>query len=393
MSDVSFAQRLAGLSRVLAIFVVLALLAAVFLVFNRSTSDKTVTVDFPQAISLYEGSDVRILGVPVGTVQELEARGDRVRATISYDADIDLPADVKAMVVSPAIVGDRFVQMAPAYTSGAVLADGAEIGIENTAVPVELDEIYASLNDLSVALGPDGANRDGALSSLVSDTAAQLDGQGAQLNETIRNFGRLSTTLADNSDDLFGSIREVSEFVALLERNDQVVRAFNDSTAGVADLLADERDDLAATLATLSDALIDVESLVRDNRGTLRENVVNLRVVAETLANREAEFEEITVAAPTALVNVALAYNGVYGTLDTHVNLPLSITELLGDPAQLLCGLLGENSEGDGPCATILGLLDLLPIDALLPRVATANTPLDSDPAARSVAEMLAVTP
>ena len=63
MSPISFAQRLAGASKVLAIFVVVALFAAGVLVFNRGGSDRTITADFTQTTSLYEGSEVRVLGV------------------------------------------------------------------------------------------------------------------------------------------------------------------------------------------------------------------------------------------------------------------------------------------------------------------------------------------
>ncbi len=111
--------------------------------------------------------------------------------------------------MSPSIVGDRFVQLAPAYNGGAVLKDNAFLSIDRSAVPIELDAIYQSLDDLAVALGPKGANKEGALSRFIGDSAKQLDGQGAQLNQTIQNFGKLSTTLSNNKDELFGSLREV----------------------------------------------------------------------------------------------------------------------------------------------------------------------------------------
>lgn len=375
MSQVSFAQRLAGASKVLAIFVVLALFAAAVLVFDRGSEDRTVTVDFPQTIALYEGSEVRVLGVPVGTVDKLQPRGDVVRATITYDADVKLPDDVRAVIVSPAIVGDRFVQFSPAYDGGEVLADNARLGSDRTAVPVELDEVYQSLDDLAVALGPDGANKDGALDDLVAGAADQLDGQGAQLNETLRNFGGLSNTLADNSDELFGGVRQISDFVAMLERNDAAVRAFNDNTADVAEVLEAEREDLAATLGTLATALTSVEGLVRDNRTTLRTNIANLRTVAETLAARQGEFGEITVGAPVALSNLALAYNGFYGTLDTLADLPGTITQYLSDPQLLICSLVGGVPGDGGLCDTLGGLLGNLGLGNLIPSTEPGAAP------------------
>lgn len=396
--------RLAGVARILTVLVALVLVVGLVVVFGQRESRNTITVDFAQTTSLYEGSDVRVLGVAVGTIDRLVPRGATVRATISYDSDVKLPADVQAVVVSPSIVGDRFVQMAPAYDGGAQLEDGARIPVERTAVPVELDQVYKSLDDLSVALGPDGANENGALSSLVDDTAAQLDGQGAQLNETIRNFGKLSQTLSDNKDELFGSLREVDQFVELLQTNDQAVRDFFDSTAEVSTVLEGEREDLQATVKALAKALVEVRGLVKDNRKELRGNVKQLATIAEVLGDHQQDLEEFTVSAPTALSNVALSYNGDSGTLDNHADtlaLLLGPLDSLGD---IGCNVLGTalTPEQADLCEELGGTLDgiLGPIlDGLsgaglplpLPRAAVANTAPSPDRTDTSLSQMLAV--
>ena len=299
MSLSALSQRFAGFSKVLTGFVILALLAAFALVFSNGDGKRYITVDFEQTNSVYKGSDVKILGVPVGRVESLTPRGNRVRVKISYDGKIRLPDDVKAVVVSPSIVGDRFVQLTPAFDGGVVLKDNAFLPIDRTAVPVELDKVYESLDDLSVALGPKGANKEGSLSALLDGTAAQLKGQGEQINVTLKNFGKLSTTLSNNKDELFGSLREVEQFVSLLKTNDSSVRSFNDSTARVSTVLAGEREDLGATLKALSLALVDVNSLVKENRGSLRSNVKNISSLAKLLAKHKTDLEEITVNAPT----------------------------------------------------------------------------------------------
>lgn len=385
MSTSGIAQRFAGISKVLTALVVLALLAAVLLVVNNGDGKRYITVDFEQSNSVYKGSDVKILGVPVGRVESLTPRGDVVRVKISYDGKYKLPNDVKAVVVSPSIVGDRFVQLAPAYDgSGAVLKNNAYLSSDRTAVPVELDQVYQSLDDLSLALGPEGANKEGSLSKVLDGTAAQLDGQGAQLNETIKNFSKLSTTLSNNKDELFGGLREVEDFVSLLKSNDSAVRSFNDSTAQVSTVLEGERDDLKKTLEALSLALVDVNSLVKENRGKLRSNVDNIASLAEVLAQRKNEIEELTVSAPTALINVALAYNGTTGTLDTRADIPEFLVGSLKNPRQLLCNLLGETVNDGGLCKTL---------DDILPRTAAASEPQAPQPdrVNDSIADMLAV--
>jgi phospholipid/cholesterol/gamma-HCH transport system substrate-binding protein len=383
-------DRFAGLSKVLVAVVLVLLIAATLLFLNRGDGKRYVTVDFEQTNSVYKGSDVKILGVPVGKVESLTPRGDVVRVKISYDGKQRLPADVKAVVVSPSIVGDRFIQLAPAFDGGPTLKDDAYLPVARTAVPVELDAVYQSLDDLSVALGPKGANEDGSLSRLVDGTAEQFRGQGAQVNETIKNFGQLSTTLSNNKDELFGSLREVEEFVSLLKTNDTAVRSFNDSTAEVSTVLEGEREDLAATLEALSKALVDVNRLVKDNRGALRGNVDNLASLANLLAKHKADLEEITVNAPSALSNVALAYNGRSGTLDTRADIPEVLGSALDSPSTLLCNLLGETVNDKGLCSTLTDLVGGLGLGRTAP-AALHDAAVRPERVNDSVAEMLAV--
>ena len=86
-----------------------------------------------------------------------------------------------------------------------MLDDGATLQADRTAVPLELDQIYQSLDDLTVALGPDGANAKGALTDLLETTAANFGGQGAKFHQTIQDFSQLTGTLDDNKEELFGS--------------------------------------------------------------------------------------------------------------------------------------------------------------------------------------------
>jgi phospholipid/cholesterol/gamma-HCH transport system substrate-binding protein len=394
--------RFAGFSKVLVAVVVLLLIAATLLFLNNGDGRRTITVDFQQTNSLYKGSDVKVLGVPIGKVESLSPRGDVVRVKISYDGKHKLPADVKAVVVSPSIVGDRYVQLAPAYDGGATLKDEAFLSVDRTAVPVELDQIYQSLDDLSVALGPEGANQDGSLSTLIDGAADQFRGQGDQLNETLENFGKLSTTLSNNKDELFGSLREVEEFVSLLKTNDTAVRAFNDSTAEVSTVLEGERDDLAATLEALSKALVDVNTLVKENRGSLRGNVDNIASLSKLLAKHKDDLEAVTINAPTALSNVALSYNGRFGTLDTRADNPELLAGALDSPNTLLCNILGETpvkavpgqaaDRAGNTCTILTDLINGLLPNGLLPRTAAASDlAVQPERVSSSVAEMLAV--
>lgn len=343
----------------IAVVVVLAATVGVWWLFFGA-AERKVTAYFNSAVGIYPGGDVRILGVPVGTVDEVVPEGRLVRVVMSVDRDVAVPADAGAVAVAPSVVSDRYVQLTPVYKGGPKLADGAVIPKERTATPVELDQIYRSLNDLTTALGPTGANADGALTDLLNTGAANLNGNGQALSETIRNLGEVGTTLSGNSDQLFATVDNLQRFTSMLAANDDQMRRFNTQMQQVSSFLAGERQDMSAAMAELAVALGKVESFVRDNRELLKSNVDQLNAVANVLVKQKAALSESLNNAPLALSNLNNAYNGASGTLDTRAD----INELNQPPLVSVCKLLQQHSPSDVPkevsdaCALLKPILD-----------------------------------
>ena len=202
----SFATRAhRDLARGVAIACVLALvLAAVLWWILQSANTRKISAYFDQTIGVYAGSDVRVLGVKIGTIDSVTPAGTQVRVDMSVDRGIRIPANAQAVVVAPSVVSDRYVQLAPVYTGGATMGDNAVIPAGRTATPVELDQLYQSLNKVSTALGPNGANKNGSLSDLLNTLAANLDGNGQNLHDTITQLSQLATTLDSNKDNQIG---------------------------------------------------------------------------------------------------------------------------------------------------------------------------------------------
>jgi phospholipid/cholesterol/gamma-HCH transport system substrate-binding protein len=362
------------LRRVLPLLVVAALVATFAITLLRGEDTKTLTAHFPRTVSVYEGSDVRVLGVPVGEVVSVTPSGTDVVVEMAYDAEVQLPEDARAVIVAPSIVGDRFIQLTPVHEEGQpVLADAATLDEDRTSVPLELDQIYSSIDDLTVALGPNGANEDGALTDLLQTTAQNFAGQGAQFNQTIKDFGKLSATLDDNKEELFGSAAQLEEFISTLAENDETVRSFNDSLAGVSTMLADERQELSASLDNLSTALGEVSTFVKDNRDVLGRDIAGLNRVAKVLVKQRDSLDEILKAGPLALNNLFLAYNPQAGTLDTNANIGQLEGQLVSDPSLLLCTVLNQNDPTGSLCQLVQGIL---------PRAGALQGKAAADPAA-----------
>jgi len=280
----------------------------------------TVTAQFERAVGVYPGSDVRVLGVRVGEVVSVTPRGELVEVVLSVDDDVPVPADTTAVVVAPSVVADRYVQLAGGRSADRI-ADGTVIPVGRTATPVELDELYASLDGLLAALGPDGANADGALSDLIDTGAENLEGNGRAFNESVRNFAELARTLSGSEDDLFTTVDHLQTFTTMLAGNDRQVAAVNEQLAQVTRTLAADRDELAAALAGLGVALGDIQGFVRDNRAGIESNVDKLAAVTQLLVDQRASLAEALDVAPLAATNVLAAFDPASGTLQGRVNL------------------------------------------------------------------------
>ena len=350
----------------LLLVVVVAMVAVVYLAYTR-LGRTTITATFPTAVGISEGSDVRILGVTVGSVDEVVPMGETVEVTLHVQRGVDVPADARAVQVTPSVIPDRNVQLLPAYSGGPKMESGAHIPLERTATPVEVDELYESVRDLTEALGPEGANKDGALDRFVTTSAETLGGNGAALGRSIDELSQAATTLADSSQDISETVVNLQSFVTMLAQNDAQVRQFNSQMATFNQTVAGQRENLQGALAELSYALADVARLVRDNQDVIRSNADRLVTLSQITADQRDDVEEILKTAPLALSNLIGAYDAESGTLSMRPNIPEK-----QDPAGILCQLmtLGRLNPGDQMLAELDNMrrADIEACEALAPQ-------------------------
>jgi virulence factor Mce-like protein len=354
-------------ARTLGVALIVALLATAGLWYalQRGTQ-RTVTAYFTSVVGLYTKNTVDVNGVPVGSVEDIVPQGDVVRVTLEVDNRVPIAADAKAVIVAPTLVSDRYVQLGPDYTGGPMMNDGAVIPVARTAIPVELDRVYKSLDTLATALGPNGANKNGALNGLLQSSANALGGNGEAFKQTITQLAGAVGTLADNRGNLFATVDNLGQFTNMLARNDGQVRQLNDQLADYSGFLASERGNLSQVLQVLPPALEDVASFVRDNRDGLHTDVGKLASITDILVRQQKALTEISDVAPLAVGNLANSYNASSGTLDVRPVLVPGLNLPGINSQQLLCGLLNGNPLG--------GILGGLTPAQLPPEVSQALT-------------------
>ena len=306
--------------RVLLLVVALAVvLGGVGLLVNRDGT-RRVSAVMPSAVSLFPGSDVKIMGVRVGKVLSVTPRPGDVLVEMEYDDRYSLPADAQAIVISPSVIGDRYVQLTPAYVDGPRLAAGATIPESRTAVPVELDDMVANTTRLADALGPRGANKQGAVSRLLDVAASNLTGLGQQVNASLRDVSAASDTFAESAPGLRRTVQSGAGLTGELARYDSAVRSFDTRLSNVARNLAADRGDLSQLIASLARSLGEVAVFVRDNRAALRHDVDGLRSVTGKLRAERKALVQVTDLVPLGFTNLIETYDAKTASVRTRAN-------------------------------------------------------------------------
>jgi virulence factor Mce-like protein len=297
---------------------------------TRPAGPTRLTAYFDRAVGLYQGSDVRVLGVAVGKVDQVTPEGPVVRVDLSVDHRYPIPAGASAAIIASSLVSDRYVQLTPAYIDGPAMASGAVIPRERTATPVEIDELLRSVDTLSTALGPNGANSTGALSAVLDTTAANLAGNGADLNTTLTQLGKLSDTLGRSRGDLFATVDNLNKFTGTLARSDAQVRQFQSRLADVSGYLASERGQVGDTLKATASALGEVSSFIKDNRELVTSNLHQLVDITQALVDERKALAEVIDVAPLGSSNYLGAYDAASASIAvrgvfTELHLPVGV--------------------------------------------------------------------
>ncbi|WP_370331756.1 MCE family protein [Mycolicibacterium hippocampi] len=330
-ADTAFA-RSRWFKMALAATLVVILAIGAYLVWPSRAGTKIVGY-FESAVGIYAGDQVRIVGVPVGTIDSVEPRADDVKITMTMDSGVQVPEDARALIISPNLVAARFIQLTPAYTGGPAMADGAEIGADRTAVPVEWDEVKEQLTQLSAQLGPQQGSVQGPLTEFVNQAADTFDGNGDSFRQAVRELSQTAGRLGDSRTDLFGTIRNLQVLVdALSNSNEQIVQ-FTNHVASVSQVLADSSADLDNTLGTLNQALTDVSGLLDDNNEALIGQISRLADFTQILTDHSDDIEQILHITPNGLSNFYNIYNPAQGTVGGLLSLPN-----FANPVQFICG-------------------------------------------------------
>jgi len=272
------------------IFVVITTLATVLLavsITNTGLGDtKNYSAKFLDATSLNVGDDVRISGVRVGQIEELEiADHSLARVEFSLDSQRRLPADVTAVIKYRNMVGQRYIALERGKGTSELLEPGAEIPLERTTPALDLTELFNGFKPLFQALSPKDVNQ------LSGEIVQVLQGEGGTVESLLAHTGSLTTTLA-------GRDKVIGEVITNL---DTVLKSINGKGDALSTLvstlkelvtgLAGDRTEIGEAVSGLAELTTATAGLLEQGRKPLKDSIEGLGLLSGQLTTDEGKAE------------------------------------------------------------------------------------------------------
>lgn len=235
--------------------------------------------DFSRAIQVFPAVKVRVLGVGVGVVTDVRNVRNAVEVTFKVtDPSVQIPANVQAAVVPMSLLGERYIQLFPAYTHGPTLASGSTIPLSRTAVPAEPDELLRSLQNYLGGLDPK------TVTAFIQSAAQNLQGTGSDLNRLIHYGSDVIATLSAKRDDLAQLITEFNKLTLALSTRQNGIAELIQNYDSLASTINANRAALEGTISGLNAAASQLASLLVAHQATLKPDVETLTRTGRTLS-------------------------------------------------------------------------------------------------------------
>ena len=344
-----------GLAAVLVLLVVLGTVTLVRCVGGIGRTN--VVGYFENSNGIFVGDEVQILGVPVGKIDKIEPQPQRVKISFWYDSKYRVPADAKAVILSPSLVTARAIQLTPAYTGGPVLQDKSVISQQRTAVPMEFDDFRQQLQKLTEMLQPTQPGGVSTLGALINTAADNLRGQGANIRDTLIKLSQAVSALGDHSHDIFGTVKSLSILVSALQQSTDLMVRLNQNLATVTGLLADDPRQINDALRDVHAVIDDVRGFVADNKEALGTTSEKLASVTTALNESLDDIKQSLHVGPTTFQNFVNVYHPAQGALVGAL-----VINNFADPITFICGAIQAASRLGAEQSAKLCLQYLAPI-------------------------------
>ena len=261
-------------------FAAVALLSMAYVGFNYAGLDRLllgdgyeVAADFEDSGGIFVNAEVTYRGVAVGRVSDMDVVDDGVRVTMTIESDDPIPVETEAAVATRSAVGEQYVVLRPTAEGEPYLADGDVIPVEQTSIPVPVEQMLLNLDEFVTSIDQEN------MRIVVDELGRAFAGSGDDLGRLIDNGDLL---LARATESLPETLRLITDGQTVLDTqrdSRSAIRSWAADLRLLSDTLVEMDPDLRSILQTSPDAAAAIETLIEDAGPGLGGLVRNLDIL------------------------------------------------------------------------------------------------------------------
>ncbi len=295
----------------LMIFILITTLATGLLIITIGNitfgGSKDYKAEFVDATGVVKGDDVRIAGVKVGSVSDVEIV-DRTRALVSFSVDDStaLSEATNAAIRYRNLVGQRYISLSETIGDTGQLEEGATIPVSQTSPALDLTVLFNGFKPLFEALSPEDLNQ------LSYEVIQVFQGESGTLEGLLSSTASVTQTLANRDEvinDLIDNLNEV--LVNIGDRDEELTRLITSFQTFVGGL-KDDRKAILTSLDQISELSAQTAGLVGGIREPFVQDIKELRRFAGNVDDNKAELDRALQVLPIKLEKVGRT--AIYGS-------------------------------------------------------------------------------
>ncbi|QIX28058.1 MCE family protein [Nocardioides sp. JQ2195] len=296
-------KRTASATWKLVVFMVVTAIATgmlVVLIGNLTfASSRDFKAEFTNVAGVVEGDDIRMAGVKVGTVKDIEIK-ERTRAVVTFSVadEADVTDTTHATIRYRNLVGQRYIALAQEGQSGTNLDEGDTIPLSRTKPALDLTVLFNGFKPLFQALSPQDINQ------LSYEIIQVFQGEGGTVEGLLGHTASITQTLADRDQVIGDLIDNLNEVLVTVGDRDEQLSSLIVNLRKLVHGLAQDKDAILGSLDSISSLAVETSDLVKGIRGPLVRDVKELRTVAGNLAKNRAEIDRAMQVLPIKLTKI-----------------------------------------------------------------------------------------
>jgi phospholipid/cholesterol/gamma-HCH transport system substrate-binding protein len=296
----------------LAIFAIVTVLSVLLLLTTIQNqffaSTETYKANFTDASGLIAGSDVRIAGVRVGEVEDVQVV-DRSVAQVEFSVEDErkLPTGAQFAIKYQNLVGQRYLDIQRGNgVMNQYLQPGATVPVTQTQPPLNLTTVFNGFKPLFQALNPDDVNK------LSFEIIQVLQGEGGNINQLLAQTASLTSTIADRDAVIGDVINNLNLTLDTVNARDDKLSGLIVSLQQLVTGLAQDRVAIGSSLQPIANLTNVTAGLLAQARPPLADDIVKLGQESDILNRNRGLVENALRNIPQKANNFGRA--GSYGS-------------------------------------------------------------------------------